>query len=133
LEEERRLCFVGITRAEERLMMTKAAYRTMRGLRERTVTSPFLNEIPRDAVEILDRTGIDYDQAASEARAFSGAHSQSDGPIFRKGQLVRHPSFGLGRIVELSEVGQNSRAIVDFNQSGRKTLILQYARLEAVG
>ena len=48
LEEERRLCFVGITRAEERLILSKAAYRTIRGLRERTVTSPFLNEMPAD-------------------------------------------------------------------------------------
>src|SRR5206468_7043828 len=49
LEEERRLCFVGITRAEQQLILTKAAYRTIRGLRERTVTSPFLNELPPTA------------------------------------------------------------------------------------
>src|SRR5581483_418824 len=48
LEEERRLCFVGITRAQERLILTKAAYRTLRGLRERTITSPFLGEMPQD-------------------------------------------------------------------------------------
>jgi DNA helicase-2/ATP-dependent DNA helicase PcrA len=52
---------------------------------------------------------------------------------FRKGQLVRHPQFGIGRIVDVTDMGQHTRAQVDFNQAGRKTLILQYARLEAVG
>src|SRR5947207_14521138 len=68
LEEERRLAFVGITRSEERLILTKAAYRTMRGLRERTVTSPFLNELPQDALEITDRTGLNFGDDRSEYR-----------------------------------------------------------------
>src|SRR5205809_5303859 len=58
LEEERRLAFVGITRTQEHLILTKAAYRTIRGLRERTVTSPFLNEMPADMLDITDRTGL---------------------------------------------------------------------------
>ncbi|HTL28960.1 MAG TPA: UvrD-helicase domain-containing protein [Tepidisphaeraceae bacterium] len=132
LEEERRLCFVGITRAEERLLMTKAAYRTMRGLRERTVTSPFLNEMPADAMEITDRTGLDFSDGAGRSGDYldepKGLAAQ-----FRKGQLVRHPQFGIGRIAEVSDMGQHTRAIVEFNQAGRKTLILQYARLEPVG
>src|SRR5215218_4972336 len=59
LEEERRLCFVGVTRAEQHLLLSKAQYRTIRGLRERTVTSPFLNEMPQDSMRITDRTGLD--------------------------------------------------------------------------
>ena len=55
------------------------------------------------------------------------------GSEFQKGQLVRHPTFGLGRIAELTNMGQHTRAVIEFNQVGRKTLILQYARLEAVG
>jgi hypothetical protein len=46
---------------------------------------------------------------------------------------VRHPTFGLGRIAEVSDAGQHTRAVVEFNQAGRKVLVLQYARLEAVG
>src|SRR4029079_7826106 len=57
LEEERRLCFVGITRAEQHRIPTNAAYGTMRVLRERTVTSPFLNEMPKEALEVTDRAG----------------------------------------------------------------------------
>jgi DNA helicase-2/ATP-dependent DNA helicase PcrA len=52
---------------------------------------------------------------------------------FRKGQLVRHPKFGIGRILDVTDMGQHTRANVDFNQVGRKTLILQYAQLEPVG
>jgi DNA helicase-2/ATP-dependent DNA helicase PcrA len=133
LEEERRLCFVGITRAEERLIITKANYRTMRGLRERTVTSPFLNEMPAEALEITDRTGADYADAASQSQQYLGDEPKGLAAQFRKGQLVRHPQFGIGRIVDVTDMGQHTRAQVDFNQAGRKTLILQYARLEAVG
>jgi DNA helicase-2/ATP-dependent DNA helicase PcrA len=134
LEEERRLCFVGITRAEKHLLLTKAAYRTMRGLRERTVTSPFLNEMPQEALEITDRTGLSFGGGHDEEYR-ERLHDENDrlGSQFRKGQLVRHPTFGLGRIAEVSDMGQQTRAVVEFNSAGRKTLILQYAKLEAVG
>jgi DNA helicase II / ATP-dependent DNA helicase PcrA len=125
LEEERRLCFVGITRAQQRLLMSKAAYRTMRGLRERTVTSPFLSEMPPDSLDIRDRTGMAYD--------FQSSPAASSGPRFRDGQLVRHPTFGMGRVVEVNDMGPQTRAIVQFNSAGRKTLVLEHARLEAVG
>ena len=52
---------------------------------------------------------------------------------FRRGQMVRHPTFGVGKIAELSDMGQHTRAVVEFAGAGRKTLILQYARLELVG
>jgi DNA helicase-2/ATP-dependent DNA helicase PcrA len=129
LEEERRLCFVGITRAQERLIMSKAAYRSMRGLRERTITSPFLAEIPAEAVEVNDRTGIE----AMDSGAGASGYVDQTAPQFRRGQMVRHPTFGLGRIEQVSEGGQHTRAIVEFKRVGRKTLILQYANLEAVG
>jgi DNA helicase-2/ATP-dependent DNA helicase PcrA len=133
LEEERRLCFVGITRAEQKLILSKAAYRTIRGLRERTVTSPFLNEMPQDALEVTDRTGLAFGDTRAEYRERLETESDRLAGQFRKGQLVRHPTFGLGRIAEVSDMGQHTRAIVEFNAAGRKTLILQYARLEPVG
>jgi DNA helicase-2/ATP-dependent DNA helicase PcrA len=57
LEEERRLCFVGITRAQERLMLSNAAWRTIRGRNEPTIPSVFLGEMPADMLEIIDRKG----------------------------------------------------------------------------
>ncbi len=128
MEEERRLCFVGITRAEEQLILTKAAYRTLRGLRDRTVTSPFLAELPKEHLQIVDRTGIPGGDDGDDA--LNAYNSLTE---FKRGQLVRHPQFGVGRIAELADMGSQTRAVVEFNQVGRKTLILQYARLEAVG
>jgi transcription elongation factor GreA-like protein len=51
---------------------------------------------------------------------------------FKPGTLVRHPSFGVGKIFDVSDIGQQTRAVVDFSRAGRKTLILEYARLEVV-
>jgi DNA helicase-2/ATP-dependent DNA helicase PcrA len=128
MEEERRLFFVGITRAREQLVLSKAAYRTLRGLRERTASSPFLAELPREHLEVIDRTGL-----PGRGEVDRVADVDVTTTTFRRGQLVRHPQFGLGRIAEIADMGQQTRAVVEFNQVGRKTLILQYARLEAAG
>ena len=133
MEEERRLCFVGITRAEQRLMLSKAAYRTIRGLRERTIGSPFLTEMPAAALEVIDRTEMGYGSSRSEHRQRQEDDRERLSGQFRRGQMVRHPSFGIGRIAEISNMGQQTRAVIEFNQAGRKTLILEYARLEPVG
>jgi DNA helicase II / ATP-dependent DNA helicase PcrA len=132
-EEERRLCFVGITRARQRLVLSKAAFRTVRGLRERTVTSPFLNEMPQAFLRVIDRTSLDSLDDRAGARAFERDRAEGIAGQFRKGQMVRHPTFGVGRIAELSDMGQHTRAVVEFPGAGRKTLVLQYARLEPVG
>jgi DNA helicase-2/ATP-dependent DNA helicase PcrA len=132
-EEERRLCFVGITRAQERLLLTKAAYRTIRGMRERTITSPFLNEMPEEFLRVTDRTLLSTLGDRGDESSASREQAKGLAARFRKGQAVRHPTFGIGRIVEVSDIGQHTRAIVDFNAAGRKTLVLQYARLEPVG
>ncbi len=133
LEEERRLAFVGITRAEQRLILTKAAYRTIRGLRERTVTSPFLNELPPATLETTDRTNLSNLGQRSDYRVAAEEDAHEKASQFHRGQLVRHPTFGLGRITEVTDMGQHTRAIIEFTHAGRKTLILQYARLEPVG
>jgi DNA helicase-2/ATP-dependent DNA helicase PcrA len=59
--------------------------------------------------------------------------SERLGNQFKRGQLVRHKQFGLGRVAEITPMGSQTRAVVEFNTAGRKTLILEYARLEAVG
>ncbi len=137
MEEERRLCFVGITRAQQRLILGKAQYRTIRGLRERTVPSPFLMEMPQEALEIIDRAGVPNSAGMASDDPFGrpSYFDQSADPTgkFRKGQLVRHPQFGLGRISDLQTTGSGTRVIVNFNTAGQKTLILEYARLELIG
>jgi len=133
MEEERRLCFVGVTRAQERLILSKAAYRTIRGLRERTVASPFLSEMSQQDLEVIDRTGVESLGTDDEIRERMERESERLGGQFKRGQLVRHKMFGLGRVAEITPMGSQTRAIVEFNTAGRKTLILEYAKLEAVG
>ena len=106
----------------------------MRGLRDRTITSPFLNELPESHLKVTDRTGLPRDEAL--INSFEREREQSMERRlagFRRGQMVRHPTFGIGRIADLSESGTNTRAVVEFTSAGRKTLILEHARLEAVG
>lgn len=150
VEEERRLCFVGITRAMEHLIITSAKYRTQRGLMERTIPSRFLSELPKDGVTILDQSddsgfGRFEDDDAQPAwgrtrgsfsteRASGGgfAEHKSVPSPFPVGSMVRHPQFGIGRVEAVTGAGANARAKIAFREAGSKTLVLQYARLEAV-
>ncbi len=125
LEEERRLCFVGITRAQKLLVLSRAANRTVRGLRERTAASRFLGEMPAECLQVINASGEGEDGMES-------VDSGRGGGEFRRGQTVRHPQFGVGTIAEISDMGQHTRAVVEFRQVGKKTLVLQYARLELV-
>lgn len=132
LEEERRLCFVGITRARERLILSRAAYRTIRGLRERTIGSPFLNEMAADEIRIVDRSGLSNLRDRGVERDRLQRESRELAAQFRRGQRVRHPTYGIGRIAEISDMGQQTRAVIEFDTVGQKILILQYSRLEPV-
>jgi len=156
IEEERRLAFVGMTRAKDRLYMTSAKYRILRGVRQRQVESPFLNEIGAKGVERIDKSpheppprrrpvsvaefsrrgqsGGGFHEDA-EQRALIEAMEQADliPPEFagiRPGRRVRHHIFGSGKVVTISHDGERTRAVVEFDRAGRKTLILQFARLE---
>ncbi|MFN4241994.1 MAG: ATP-dependent helicase [Tepidisphaerales bacterium] len=130
LEEERRLAFVGITRAMRKLILTRAAARTVRGLREKTIASPFLRELPGQHIDVLDLTnaptvGLPVD------RRYRPDDDQL-APGLAAGAWVKHPHFGLGRVLEVAGTPPHTRCVVDFTQHGRKTLILGYARLEVV-
>ena len=134
MEEERRLCFVGITRAMKRLLLTHARYRTVFGQTMPAIPSRFLDELPPNGIEHeeLEDDAADnfFDTRADGVGQRSLASKQAS--QFPPGTLVRHPDFGLGRIVNVSPMGAHTRAKVDFNNAGTKTLVLQYARLEKV-
>ncbi|MFC1762273.1 ATP-dependent helicase [Planctomycetota bacterium] len=124
LEEERRLCFVGITRARKQLQMSHAKFRTVRGQTLRTVASPFLRECgllghPAIRTSVAE---VHYDTSTSQQR-------QTKAP-FVKGQLVRHGKFGLGRVESYQDMGESSTITVKFNTGPTKTLMLKYAKLE---
>lgn len=126
MEEERRLCFVGITRAQRQIIFSKAAYRVIRGQGQRTVSSPFLRELPAEDLEILELRDAPY----SSASRAGTLRSPSSAGRFSTGSRVRHPMFGVGVVVDVSEMGSGTRIVVQFNTFGRKTLILESARLE---
>jgi ATP-dependent DNA helicase UvrD/PcrA len=131
IEEERRLCFVGITRAMKRLTMSHARYRLVFGQTQPTIPSRFLNELPADQVEREDAT--DHGDAWSgDVGAAQRDEAAMAAVQFPPGTLVRHPMFGLGRVITVSPRGAHTKARVQFQHAGIKTLILQYAKLEKI-
>ncbi|MCH8823018.1 MAG: UvrD-helicase domain-containing protein [Planctomycetes bacterium] len=135
MEEERRLCFVGITRAKRRLQMSRAAVRTHRGMRERTMESRFLSELPSGSIICCDQSfdeDIDDTEAYSPRsdRRLSTSVSSGEFPI---GCVVRHAKFGLGTVQAITPRAIGASVSVSFSTVGTKTLILEYAKLERVG
>jgi DNA helicase-2/ATP-dependent DNA helicase PcrA len=129
LEEERRLCFVGITRAMRRLLLTTASRRTLRGIPERTVPSRFLDEIAPEAVRVTRREPDRDSWAEVRPDADSGGQASR---LFPVGSRVRHPQFGVGIVESISGNLATGRAVIAFKSVGRKTLVLEYARLTPV-
>jgi DNA helicase-2/ATP-dependent DNA helicase PcrA len=125
LEEERRLCFVGMTRAEEHLLITCSRQRTVRGVSQSAIASRFLNELPRDTVIFSDQSEDAYD-FEDETRDELLERTRSQYP---KGSMVRHPQFGVGRVDACVPGGYVK---VAFPSVGVKTLAIDYARLERV-
>ena len=120
LEEERRLCYVGITRAEETLTMTYALSRQLHGSEHRAGLSRFVREIPADLIDEI-RVGGSYLSAKSNTAVEKG---------FAIGQSVYHKVFGNGVILGIEGMGGNSRVQVNFEDSGTKWLVTSYAGLE---
>ncbi|MGA2499287.1 MAG: UvrD-helicase domain-containing protein [Tepidisphaeraceae bacterium] len=124
LEEERRLCFVGITRAQRHLFFSTARTRVVRGVRERTIQSQFLAEMPRELITVRSADSGGFGQEAADDN-----YDASFACPFRPLQMVRHPMFGVGQIVEISRVGQNTRLVINFTRLGRKTIVAEYTKL----
>jgi DNA helicase-2/ATP-dependent DNA helicase PcrA len=136
LEEERRLCYVGITRAMKELVLTYAEIRRLYGDEKHNMPSRFLREIPAALVQPVRTgtagSGFSFPSAAiSTSPSRLGGGDSGDGS-FRLGQPVRHPRFGDGVILKFEGNGPNARIQVNFRDVGSKWLVAQYARLEAV-
>jgi len=124
LEEERRLAYVGITRARRRLYLTHAWSRSLFGASSYNPPSRFLGEIP---AELIEEVG---DETTVEARA---AQAQVEVPDVAAGDTVRHEIFGEGVVVSISGMGRDAEALVMFEDEGEKRLLLAYAPLKKVG
>lgn len=131
LEEERRLCYVGITRAMKKLYITYAESRRLYGTDQIHAPSRFLREIPADVLQEV-RAFSSIVRPTSMGSAASAARIMAAESPFRLGQRVRHPKFGEGIVLNVAGSGTNTRVEVAFNSVGRKELMLQYANLEAL-
>jgi DNA helicase II / ATP-dependent DNA helicase PcrA len=122
LEEERRLCYVGMTRAQERLYLSCAWHRTLFGGTHANPPSRFLKEVPAQLVD--ERSA---DRGGPSRRA--AARLEQGGAEFVPGDRVLHPTFGPGKLLELSGALGNEEALIRFDEYGTKRLLLAYAPL----
>ncbi len=150
VEEERRLCYVGITRAMKELFLTHVKRRMRYGQMNPCRPSRFLDEIPDEILEKIDRTNREYfytpsytkSQVSHEISSIfdfdgdtadsAGISSKQNALTFSGGEVVRHPLFGIGRVLEVSGSNEKASVKVSFNAGGTKHLLLAYAKLERV-
>jgi len=130
LEEERRLAYVGITRARQRLVLSYAESRRIHGVDTYGVPSRFLREIPSDVLHEI-RPRIHLARPANFGIASSQRLREETPGSFSLGQRVRHAQFGEGVIVDAEGSGSHARVQVNFENSGQKWLVLAFANLQA--
>ncbi|MFB3854790.1 MAG: ATP-dependent helicase [Vicinamibacterales bacterium] len=157
VEEERRLCYVGMTRARSRLILTCASRRRVFGEYHNSQPSRFLFELPQELVETsMEEQGRPYGErrhyeASLPLAGGGGGRRRQDRPPERgepvgpryvfdagdrstlglsPGQRVRHPQFGLGMVLSFEQLDDDAKLVVRFDTVGRKTLRARYARLE---
>lgn len=151
VEEERRLCYVGITRAEEELTLTCARRRMIRGETQYNKMSRFLKEIPMELLSTgavfqkpepeEERKPSAYQQArqAFRAKAFvqpgaarSFGSPKGEGPGYQVGDRVRHVKFGEGTVTAMVEGGRDYEVTVDFDGPGTKKMFAAFAKLQKI-
>ena len=130
LEEERRLCYVGMTRAMEKLCLTYAEVRRQYGREQYHRPSRFLAELPHDLIHAV------RPQAKMNQRSMSIPQAKPDMALashpFKIGSEVQHSHFGLGVVLALEGEGEKARIHVRFHQYGAKWLVLAYAKLRTL-
>ena len=151
LEEERRLCYVGMTRARSRLVLTGAARRRIFGEYQSSEPSRFIDEVP---AELIERKAASFSSSSGyqgnfphyefrtnpygRGRRVKEAEptysyedeDQSTGIALRLGMRVRHPQFGIGTVLSVERLDDDTKLVVRFTAVGQKTLRAKYARLE---
>ncbi|MDD7425720.1 MAG: 3'-5' exonuclease, partial [[Actinobacillus] rossii] len=129
LEEERRLAYVGITRAKKKLTICYAESRRLYGKEERHIPSRFINELPEECIQAVRLRGTvtrAYNQSAVNAKRVF----ESDETAWKTGQKVRHEKFGQGTVINVEGAENNTRLQIAFQGNGIKWLIAHLAKLE---
>jgi DNA helicase-2/ATP-dependent DNA helicase PcrA len=129
LEEERRLAYVGTTRAMRQLFVTYAEQRRLYGVDTYSQPSRFIGEIPPDLLEEI-RPRLQVSRPVFAKR--SATLDESPTPSMRMGARVRHNKFGDGVVLNFEGNGPHARIQVNFESQGTKWLMLSYANLEVV-
>jgi DNA helicase-2/ATP-dependent DNA helicase PcrA len=131
LEEERRLAYVGITRAEKRLYLSRSAVRSAWGTPSYNPGSRFLDDLPAELVEWTGAVGVSPSEAAitrANRRGRSAGPGLRPVPSLHPGDRVTHDAFGMGLVVTVRGAAESAEAEVDFgDEVGRKRLLLRYA------
>lgn len=158
LEEERRLCYVGITRAKKHLTMTSAQQRMIRGETQYNKVSRFVREIPRELVNLgrqnefgiserrsrltmEDGFGSAFSSVSEKKSTFSGNTSfiprqftvtKADTLDYTVGDIVRHVKFGVGEVTDIVDGKKDYEVTVNFDQAGVKKMFASFAKLKKV-
>ena len=133
LEEERRLAYVGITRAQQRLYLSRSVVRSAWGSPQHYPASRFLDEVP---AELLDWRRAESSVTSAPAMAGlasrPGVRSPGNRPVIHlePGDRVTHDTFGMGTVVTVEGIGERAIASIDFRAEGVKRLLLRYAPVE---
>ena len=144
LEEERRLLYVGMTRAEKRLFLSHCRRRRIAGMYQDRKESPFLVEVPGELVNVTQSPSLFDSPHRRQVDSFFGrggdrrgggrtSHSpfaQEPEEGLAKGRRVSHPSLGEGTVLEASGDGSNAKIVVFFDRAGKRKLLAKYANLE---
>ena len=141
IEEERRLCYVAITRARKRLYILSAKARLIYGTMKPAFPSRFIKEIPPELIYEVKKPTKEYTpfvkqyRSSSERQLISGPitsvpKSSSQKQTFTIGQTVKHKAFGVGKIVAVTAMSSDNLVEVDFESVGKKKLMTNYAKLE---
>ena len=138
IEEERRLAYVGLTRARKRLYVSRAEYRSSWGAPTYNPPSRFLSEIPDEVIAWNESSsdGGNVNSSLKPSRTFgpppraTGKKVSATAIVLTPGDRVSHDTFGLGKVVAISGEGDRAEATIDFGSVGEKRLLLRYAPVE---
>jgi DNA helicase-2/ATP-dependent DNA helicase PcrA len=133
LEEERRLAYVGITRAQQRLYLSRSVVRSAWGAPQHNPASRFLEEVPGELVDWRrEESTVTSTPAMAAVAARPGVRSPGNRVVvhLEPGDRVTHDAFGMGTVVAVEGVGERAVASIDFRSEGVKRLLLRYAPVE---
>jgi ATP-dependent DNA helicase UvrD/PcrA len=141
VEEERRLCYVGMTRAKERLILSRAVSRRLFGRSQFNEPSQFLEEVPphllrdlsRRAVAILPYQNLEATRHYALDPEAAGEFREREGPgPYKLGKRVHHPEYGIGTIIAVEGAGESLKLTVSFSVYGSKKFLPRYSQLEPI-